>query len=75
MIIMSLLAWLIYLIIISISYRWLLTPIQVFYLCEIGAHVLFVRKLGIYLIRLSSNVVNNVANRFSLTNGKTNTTF
>lgn len=48
-------AWIIYILILILSYHWILTSKQAMCLIEIGAHVLFIRKLGVYTIRISRN--------------------
>ena len=53
-------AWILYFVLLITSIRWLLTPTQAFYCLEIGAHLLFVRKAGVYIIRASRKLIEAV---------------
>lgn len=61
-------AWTVYILCI-LSTLWFITPIQIIYCCELGAAILFIRKLGIYIIRLSRSIVYHAYNNnFTLSN-------
>lgn len=55
-------AWFSYFVLILLSYYWFVTPSQAFYFIEIGAHILFLRKAGVYIIRISRKFIQSIQN-------------
>ena len=56
-------AWIIYFSFIIAAYYWLLSAAQTFYLAELGAHILFIRKLGVYTIRVYRKFIHQLSTR------------
>lgn len=51
---MQLYAWLLYSILCIVFYYWLLSSVQILAIAQLGAYILFFRKVGVYLIRITN---------------------